>query len=285
MYIYSETGILVERVSYADLAQQYGKPVEVSENGLILIFRKGHDNPEIHLIMVHIDKLEWVATIDVRARITSYLKSQPADKSLKDFKMMQSFYKEQLKELANLREINMEFGLNDDAEILVRLRPREVKDRSKLARVIQESRSDADEDSEFAEEQVAAKSVEDCSFFYFFPNQHIEACRANCKVCFGCSEEGQRIENQLLPGEEADDEDPQEFIYFDNEDDAVSDLQGQSMNQDYIFFWNKGNAWKLNTSTRKLDRLGIYVDEREKQTWIKQIRTGSNKHRVAIRIS
>jgi hypothetical protein len=75
MYIYSETGILVDRVSYADLAHRYGKPVEVSENGLILIFREGHDNPEIHLIMVHIDKLEWVATINIRDRITAYLKS------------------------------------------------------------------------------------------------------------------------------------------------------------------------------------------------------------------
>ena len=65
MYIYTETGILVDRISYADLAQKYGKPVEISENGLILIFRKGIDNPEIHLIMVHINKLEWVTTINI----------------------------------------------------------------------------------------------------------------------------------------------------------------------------------------------------------------------------
>ena len=103
---------------------------------------------------------------------------------------MKSFYKEQLKELKHLREINMEFGLNDDAEILVRLRPKELKDRSRLARAMQDTKSDEEEDSEFAEEQVATKSVEDCSFFYFFPNPSIEERRAACKTCFGCSEEG-----------------------------------------------------------------------------------------------
>jgi hypothetical protein len=41
MYVYTETGILVDRVSYRDIAEAYGKPIEISENGLILIFRKG----------------------------------------------------------------------------------------------------------------------------------------------------------------------------------------------------------------------------------------------------
>lgn len=50
MYIYTETGILVDRVSYIDIADKYGKPIEISENGLILIFRKGQDSSEIHLI-------------------------------------------------------------------------------------------------------------------------------------------------------------------------------------------------------------------------------------------
>ena len=44
MYVYSETGILVDRVSYKkEIADKYGKPIEISENGLILIFRNGHD--------------------------------------------------------------------------------------------------------------------------------------------------------------------------------------------------------------------------------------------------
>ena len=38
MYVYTETGILIDRISYAHIAEKYGKPVEISENGLILIF-------------------------------------------------------------------------------------------------------------------------------------------------------------------------------------------------------------------------------------------------------
>ena len=73
MYIYTEAGILIDRVGYQHLADKYGKPVEISENGLILIFQKSNESSEIHLIQVHIDKLEWVATIDVKERMDNYL--------------------------------------------------------------------------------------------------------------------------------------------------------------------------------------------------------------------
>jgi hypothetical protein len=92
MYIYTETGILVDRVSYADLAHKYGKPVEISENGLILIFRKGVDNPEIHLIMVHINKLEWVSTINIRDRISDFLLDRPDYLSYANYTEMNEFY-------------------------------------------------------------------------------------------------------------------------------------------------------------------------------------------------
>ena len=73
MYIYTETGILIDRINYKDIAHKYGKPVEISENGLILIFQKHSESTEIHLIQVHIHKLEWVATIDVRKSVNEYL--------------------------------------------------------------------------------------------------------------------------------------------------------------------------------------------------------------------
>ena len=65
MYIYSEMGILLDRVNYSDIAKKYGKPITISENGTIFIFRKGMENPEIHMIMVHLDKLEFVETINI----------------------------------------------------------------------------------------------------------------------------------------------------------------------------------------------------------------------------
>jgi len=60
MYIYTETGILIDRIDYSDLAIKYGKPICISENGNVLMLRKGQDNPEIHLVYVHFDKLEFI---------------------------------------------------------------------------------------------------------------------------------------------------------------------------------------------------------------------------------
>ena len=136
MYVYTETGILVDRVSYKDIAEQYGKPIEISENGLILIFKKGHDSPIIHLVMVHIDKLEWVRSIDVKQQLEEYMNS---DLSLSKYTAkqrdeLQQFYKLYLNKLENMKKIDMTFCLNDDAEILVRLKPKKATDRERLAK-------------------------------------------------------------------------------------------------------------------------------------------------------
>ena len=74
MYIYTETGILIDRVDYSDLAESYGKPINISENGNILIFKKGIENPEIHLVLIHIDKLEYIRSINIKERIDNYFK-------------------------------------------------------------------------------------------------------------------------------------------------------------------------------------------------------------------
>jgi hypothetical protein len=50
MYIYTETGVLVDRVDYHELSKEIGKPVAISENGLILIFKKGEVSEKISLV-------------------------------------------------------------------------------------------------------------------------------------------------------------------------------------------------------------------------------------------
>ena len=56
--------------------------------------------------------------------------------------------------------------------------------------------------------------------------------------------------------------DTEPFIYFDSNNDDIYDLQGISMNQDYIFYWNNGKVWKQDIETQVLDEIGLYVDER-----------------------
>jgi hypothetical protein len=75
MFIYTETGILIDKIDYNDIGDKYGKPVCISENGNVLIFRKGNDNPEIHLIYIHFDKLEWIETINIKSRLDAYFEN------------------------------------------------------------------------------------------------------------------------------------------------------------------------------------------------------------------
>lgn len=40
LYVYTETGILKNRIKYDEIAEQHGKPESVSENGKNLLFTK-----------------------------------------------------------------------------------------------------------------------------------------------------------------------------------------------------------------------------------------------------
>jgi hypothetical protein len=65
-------GILIDRVDYSDIALKYGKPSAISENGTIFLFRKSLENPEIHMIMVHLNKLEFVRTINIKEKVSRF---------------------------------------------------------------------------------------------------------------------------------------------------------------------------------------------------------------------
>jgi len=56
------------------------------------------------------------------------------------------------------------------------------------------------------------------------------------------------------------------------------------MNKQYIFFWNKGRAWKLSLEDKKITSLNIYISELETATYIKAIRATSDDRLVCIRV-
>ena len=93
----------------------------------------------------------------------------------------------------NMQKVQMTFCLNDDAEVLVRLKPKipDVKANA-FTRALAEKFLKGK--PEFEELQISHKT-EECSFFYFFPNPNINKTRADCRHCFGCSRLGQAIEN------------------------------------------------------------------------------------------
>ena len=75
-----------------------------------------------------------------------------------------------------------------------------------------------------------------------------------------------------------------EHIYHDSVDDSIIGLRGVSMNEEYKFFWNAGSIWKLCLKTKILTKLSLYISEEEKQTFIKRVRTGSNKDVICVRV-
>lgn len=61
MYVYTETGILVDRILYRDLADKCGKPDCMSEDAKYYIFRKCRHSIEASLVQITLDGLkEWV---------------------------------------------------------------------------------------------------------------------------------------------------------------------------------------------------------------------------------
>mmetsp|Transcript_9402 Transcript_9402/g.14352 ORF Transcript_9402/g.14352 Transcript_9402/m.14352 type:complete len:174 (+) Transcript_9402:4256-4777(+) len=121
------------------------------------------------------------------------------------------------------------------------------------------------------------KSLKNSSFFYFQANEkHPDGPEKNEFLFMNIIEQLLNEERGAAPENKPKTLNTgQEIIY---------DLKGVSMNQGYVFFHNFGKAWKLDLFTKKLTRLSIYISEKEEQTWIKKVRTGSNKNIVALRV-
>jgi hypothetical protein len=85
-----------------------------------------------------------------------------------------------------MKNVQMTFCLNDDGEILVRLKPKvPEKNLNAFTKLLKKNQKP----DEFKDHQIAL-STEECSFLYFFPNPNIEKVREKCLHCFGCSKSG-----------------------------------------------------------------------------------------------
>ena len=62
------------------------------------------------------------------------------------------------------------------------------------------------------------------------------------------------------------------------------------MNKDYVFFWNNFNVWyyKLDEmsyeTSQEFTKISLNVDSRDKDSWIKRVRAGSEKDQISVRI-
>lgn len=73
IYIYTDTGILVDRILYREIGDKCGKPQELSENARYFVFRKGDYDPTISLVRLEIKGLKVLKEINMKDKILSYI--------------------------------------------------------------------------------------------------------------------------------------------------------------------------------------------------------------------
>jgi len=122
LYVYTETGILVERILYRDIADKCGKPISISENGKCFIFRKSEVDNYIHLVEVNLQGLKVYKTICLKDTISSYI--HEIRSTYIHYKDLHKFYTDYLNKIENLKQLNVSFCLNDSGDVLIRLKPK-----------------------------------------------------------------------------------------------------------------------------------------------------------------
>jgi hypothetical protein len=122
---------------------------------------------------------------------------------------MQSFWENYLLKLTDLEKIEVLFTINDSGDTLIRLKPKaEILNQRKNDEIFNTSKSEQIKNLEKID------SIENQSFFFYIPAE----TNKNCK----------------------------EFVYFDSESDILNNINGVSMNESFIFFWNSGYIWSMN---------------------------------------
>ena len=132
------------------------------------------------------------------------------------------FWTEYLCQLNNLKDIKFAYSINDNGDILVRIRPTMefINYKTKEMFNLLSFKDQKDEE----DDEILQESIKNCSFFYFIPSKNSST---------------------------------KEFLYFDSKSDDIWDLKGCSMNENFIFFWNNSVVWSCDLKTQVLNRIPI----------------------------
>lgn len=145
-----------------------------------------------------------------------------------------------------MKKVKLNFCMNDSGDVLIRVKPT-AQHQKKVQKELEDLRVFHGYDG------ADDKEPEHCSFFLYIANEEMNNKGTH--------------------------------LYFDSDHDEIANLQGVSMNDQFIFFWNLGRVWKLSLNTKILSQLPIYISEAELQTSIKQVRTGSNENCICVRVT
>lgn len=78
MYVYSETGILCEKIDYRDITEIHGKPMAVSENGKNMLFIKCQKSNNISICEISYKGVTPIMSkINIKNKIQDYIDNLP----------------------------------------------------------------------------------------------------------------------------------------------------------------------------------------------------------------
>ena len=120
IYIYTDTGILVDRILYKEISMQCGKPQDLSENARFFVFRKGDYCPVISIVRLEITGLNVLKQINIKDRILNYILRADKKENSKEIK---DFWETYLDKLEDMTKVLFNFCMNDHGDVLVRIKP------------------------------------------------------------------------------------------------------------------------------------------------------------------
>ena len=125
IYLYTETGLLVERIIYKEQAKEWGKPVTISEDARYILFRPSDFSSILHLVRVEISGLVHVKTVDIRERLGRYIQNTLRKSLNKDIccSLLQFFWKNTIAQMTDMSLVRMITSLNDSGDILTQIKP------------------------------------------------------------------------------------------------------------------------------------------------------------------
>lgn len=73
MYVYTETGILCERIKYNDITEKCGRPECISESGKYYLFHKSNVSTILNIVESSVYGMKIVYSIDLKEKVQKYI--------------------------------------------------------------------------------------------------------------------------------------------------------------------------------------------------------------------
>jgi len=299
--IFNQGGILKRQLDYSDLQEQCGKPVAVSNNGQIFLFKQSK-TMRVSVIVLNLDleendiSMKMIKTVDISEAIQYYVDTKEAD-ACGRLRLPKEEIAGAYKNVLDPSNCTLNLTVNDNMDIVAQLKPKQdMKNKFAMAKV--SIRMDKDTKENF-EEKIKARLKEQLGSIIYMQRGIVGI---NTSEELWQNETRHVFENLgIKPETEGLDINKQALFLAKEQGEFgklfASGLSGVAMNTASVFFWNNFRIWYLSIAEPtegfshvdadgevKENKLGLYVSPEEKQTAIKKVRTGSNEQNIMVQV-